>query len=202
MSKGAEKEGLLNYFNTGPKEEEHICDFMGATGSTEEQYQKQLKLQNLIENFNHPPVIKFKKLRDDAIVPKYMTSGAAGMDLCAAIDQPMQLWHNAKTIVSTGLSVEIPSGYEGQIRPRSGLAAKYAITIINTPGTIDSDYRGELKVILYKMPCDNCEPYYTINPGERIAQLVICPVSKLQIEETKELSETIRGEGGLGSTGK
>jgi dUTP pyrophosphatase len=155
-----------------------------------------------IVNLYPPIAVKFKKLRTDAIIPMYMTLSSSGMDLCAAIDKPVQLWHNSKLVVSTGLSVEIPVGSEGQVRPRSGLAAKHAITVINSPGTIDSDYRGEIKVILYKMVCDHCEPFYLINPGDRIAQLVICPVNKFKIEEVKDLSITQRADGGLGSTGK
>lgn len=141
------------------------------------------------------PTIQIKKLRDDAIIPKYQTDGAAGFDL-HAIDKtniPPRGWR----MVYTGLAMAIPEGYEGQVRPRSGLAAKHGITIVNTPGTVDSDYRGEIMVNLY----NNADSIFMIEAGDRIAQMVINQVPKVEIHEVKELSTTIRGEGGLGSTG-
>lgn len=140
--------------------------------------------------------IKFKKLVSDAIIPAYQSKGAAGLDLCTI--EKFTILAGQTYTVPTGLSVEMPDIYEMQIRPRSGLAAKHQITVLNTPGTIDSDYRGELKVLL-----KNFGPYnVSFNAGDRIAQAVIAKVEKPIILEAQELSETERGEGGFGSTGK
>jgi dUTP pyrophosphatase len=140
--------------------------------------------------------IKFKKLNEDAIIPSYQTKGAAGFDLHAS--EKFTILNNGGTfVVPTGLSVELPEDYELQIRPRSGLAAKHEITVLNTPGTIDSDYRGEIKILL-----KNFGPYTkTFDKGERIAQGVINKIEKPIILEVTELTETERGEAGFGSTG-
>ena len=133
-------------------------------------------------------------------LPAYETAGSAGMDVRAALpdDEPVVLAPGARAMVPTGLSVAIPEGYEIQVRPRSGLAAKHGLTCLNTPGTIDSDYRGEIKVILINL---GAEPF-TIARGERIAQLVLAPVTRLAWAETDSLDETSRGAGGFGSTGR
>jgi len=144
------------------------------------------------------PRVLIKKLRPDAIVPKYQTAGAAGLDLCAAIDAPITIQPHARAAISTGLAMAIPEGFEGQVRPRSGLAMKHGITCTNAPGTIDFDYRGPVTVLLIN---HGSEPF-TIEPGHRIAQLVIAPVVQAELVETEELSDTARGAGGFGSTGR
>jgi len=126
-----------------------------------------------------------------------MTGGAAGMDLSAAVDEPVILAPGERAAVPTGLALAIPDGYEGQVRPRSGLALHHGVTVANAPGTIDADYRGELQVILVNLGADP----HTIRPGERIAQLVFAPVTRVAIEEVGELPATVRGSGGFGSTG-
>jgi len=133
-------------------------------------------------------------------LPAYETAGSAGMDVRAAVPdrEPMVLAPGQRAMVPTGLSVAIPEGYEIQVRPRSGLAAKHGLTCLNTPGTIDSDYRGEIKVILINL---GAEPF-TIQRGERIAQLVLAPVTRLAWLQVDQLSETARGAGGFGSTGR
>lgn len=137
---------------------------------------------------------------DGLQLPSYETAGSAGMDVRAAVpeNEPVVLAPGARAMVPTGLSVAIPEGYEIQVRPRSGLAAKHGLTCLNTPGTIDSDYRGEIKVILINL---GAEPF-TIQRGERIAQLVLAPVTRLGWQEVSELGETARGAGGFGSTGR
>jgi dUTP pyrophosphatase len=142
--------------------------------------------------------IFIKKLKPSVQLPSYKTNGASGMDLMAFIDKPIELKPGKSCLVSTGLSVAFSREYEIQIRPRSGLAAKNNITVLNTPGTIDSDYRGELKIILFNHGNEN----FVINNNDRIAQMVLTPINKMELEETNELPETIRGEGGFGSTGK
>ncbi|HEY6038150.1 MAG TPA: dUTP diphosphatase [Kofleriaceae bacterium] len=144
------------------------------------------------------PRVLVKKLRPDAVVPQYQTAGAAGLDLCAAIDEPITIQPRARAAISTGLAMAIPEGYEGQIRPRSGLALKHGITCTNAPGTIDCDYRAAVTVLLIN---HGSEPF-TVEPGHRIAQLVIAPVVQAELVETEELSETARGAGGFGSTGR
>ena len=133
-------------------------------------------------------------------LPAYETAGSAGMDVRAAVPEgePMVLAPGARAMVPTGLSVAIPQGYEIQVRPRSGLAAKHGLTCVNTPGTIDSDYRGEIKVILINLG----QEAFTIQRGERIAQLVLAPVTRLAWSEVEALDETARGAGGFGSTGR
>ena len=131
-------------------------------------------------------------------LPAYSTPLSAGMDLRADIDEPITLGSLEKAMLPTGLHIELPDGYEAQVRPRSGLAAKHGITVLNSPGTIDADYRGEIKVILVNL---SKEPF-VINRGERIAQMVIARYEKIEWEQVCELSESERGEGGFGSTGK
>ena len=138
------------------------------------------------------------KIQDGVTLPKYKTSGSAGADICAFIKEPIVLKKGERFAVPTGLSFEIPIGYEVQIRPRSGLALNYGVTCLNTPGTIDSDYRGEIKVILINLGDED----FTINNGERIAQMVVAPVVQCDFEIVDELSSTLRGEGGFGSTGR
>ena len=142
--------------------------------------------------------VLIKKLNPAVKLPEYKTNGASGMDLIAFIEKTINVKPKQSCLISTGLSVAFSEGYEIQIRPRSGLAAKNNISVLNTPGTIDSDYRGEIKVIIYNHGNKN----FIINNGDRIAQMVLSPVVKIEFEETNDLSETIRGEGGFGSTGK
>lgn len=130
-------------------------------------------------------------------LPTYETSGSAGMDLRASLDQPMVLEPLQRAMVPTGIHIALPEGYECQIRPRSGLAAKHGITVLNSPGTIDADYRGEIKVILVNL---SNEPF-TINPGERVCQMVISRYSRAEWVEVETLDETERGSGGFGHTG-
>ena len=142
--------------------------------------------------------VLIKKLNPSVQLPSYKTIGASGMDLMAFIKEPIDLEPGKSCLVPTGLSVEFPKDYEIQIRPRSGLAAKNNISVLNTPGTIDSDYRGELKVILFNHGSEK----FMINNNDRIAQMVLAPVIKMELEETNELPKSKRGEGGFGSTGK
>lgn len=130
--------------------------------------------------------------------PEYATEQAAGVDLRASIEEPITLSSLERAMVPTGIFIELPEGYEAQVRPRSGLAAKHGISIVNAPGTIDADYRGEIKVILVNLSKED----FTINPGERIAQMVIARYEKVEWREVDELSESERGAGGFGSTGK
>ena len=133
----------------------------------------------------------------DLPLPAYETAQSAGMDLAAAIDAPMTLAPGKRAMVPTGLAIALPAGFEAQVRPRSGLAAKNGVTVLNTPGTIDADYRGEVKVILVNLGEDSFE----IERGMRIAQMVIAPVTQASFTEVDSLSETERGSGGFGSTG-
>ena len=141
--------------------------------------------------------IQIKKLSDSVSIPKYETTGSSGMDIAAHIPNNIIIDPGEKALVSTGLSISIPVGYEVQIRPRSGLAAKKSITVLNSPGTIDADYRGEIKVILINLGKEK----FVVKNGERIAQMVVCPVIQASLDEVKELSDTARGAGGFGSTG-
>lgn len=143
-------------------------------------------------------VLKIQKLAHNKVLPEYKTRGAAGMDLCAAIDEPVTLKPLERTLIPTGLKIELEHGYEAQIRPRSGMSIKHGITLINCVGTIDEDYRGEVCVAVVNLSNDT----YTIEPGERIAQMVIAKYEQAQIEVVAELTDTARGEGGFGSTGK
>ena len=139
-----------------------------------------------------------KKLKPSVKLPSYKTDGASGMDLMAYIDKSIELKPGESCLVPTGLSIAFPEEYEIQIRPRSGLAAKNNISVLNTPGTIDSDYRGEIKVILFNHGNKN----FKIDNNDRIAQMILTPVIKMDLEETNELPDSIRGAGGFGSTGK
>ena len=142
--------------------------------------------------------VLIKKLDPAVELPAYKTEGASGMDLMALLKKPINLKPNSSCLVPTGLAVAFSSDFEIQIRPRSGLAAKNSISVLNTPGTIDSDYRGEIKVILFNHGKND----FLINNKDRIAQMILTPVIKMDLEETDDLPETIRGEGGFGSTGK
>tara|TARA_B100001123_G_scaffold381065_1_gene451245 strand:+ start:75 stop:512 length:438 start_codon:yes stop_codon:yes gene_type:complete len=139
-----------------------------------------------------------KKLSTKVQLPSYKTKGSSGMDLNAFIDNPIKILPNTSALIPTGLSVAIPEDLEIQIRPRSGLAAKSNISVLNTPGTIDSDYRGELKVILF----NHGNKDFTVQNNDRIAQMILMPILKIDFEEVDELPNTIRGAGGFGSTGK
>lgn len=130
--------------------------------------------------------------------PFYATEFSAGMDLKANLDSPVVLESLERAMIPTGLHIELPVGYEAQIRPRSGLAAKHGISIVNSPGTIDADYRGEIKVVLVNLSKDP----FTVNPGERIAQMIVARHEKVEWEEVETLEESARGEGGFGSTGR
>ena len=142
--------------------------------------------------------VLIKKLDPAVELPAYKTEGASGMDLMALVKEPINLKPNSSCLVPTGLALAFSSDFEIQIRPRSGLAAKNSISVLNTPGTIDSDYRGEIKVILF----NHGKSDFLINNKDRIAQMILTPVIKMNLEETDDLPETIRGEGGFGATGK
>ena len=131
-------------------------------------------------------------------LPEYKTSGSSGMDLMAFVDSPIKIAPNTLELVPTGLSIAIPEDLEIQIRPRSGLAVKSSVSVLNTPGTVDSDYRGELKIILF----NHGNKDFIVNSNDRIAQMVLTPVIKMELEEVDQLPKTIRGTGGFGSTGK
>ena len=142
--------------------------------------------------------VLIKKLDPAVELPSYKTDGASGMDLMALLNEPVNLKPNSSCLIPTGLAVAFSSDFEIQIRPRSGLAAKNNISVLNTPGTIDSDYRGEIKVIIYNHGIEN----FLINNGDRIAQMILTPVLKMELEEVNNLPKSIRGKGGFGSTGK
>ena len=142
--------------------------------------------------------VLIKKLDPTVKLPEYKTDGASGMDLVAFIKDPINVESKTSSLIPTGISVAFSEDYEIQIRPRSGLAAKENISVLNTPGTIDSDYRGEIKVIIYNHGNND----FIINNGDRIAQMVLTPVVKMELEEAIDLPETVRGKGGFGSTGK
>jgi len=142
--------------------------------------------------------VLIKKLDPSVQLPSYKTNGASGMDLMAFVEKPINLRSGKACLVPTGLSVAFPEEYEIQIRPRSGLAAKNNISVLNTPGTIDSDYRGELKIILFNHGSED----FIINNNDRVAQMVLTPIIKMELEETNELPDSIRGKRGFGSTGK
>ena len=142
--------------------------------------------------------VLIKKLNPSINLPEYKTNGSSGMDLIAFIKEPVNIKPKTSSLIPTGLSVAFSENYEIQIRPRSGLAAKNNISVLNTPGTIDSDYRGEIKVILF----NHGNKSFKINNNDRIAQMILTPVIKMDLEETNELPDSIRGTGGFGSTGK
>lgn len=143
------------------------------------------------------PRVLVKRLHPEVPLPKYQTELAAGMDMAAWVDEPLSLAPGERKLVSTGLSIGLPPGYEAQVRPRSGLALKHGVTVLNTPGTIDADYRGEIKVLLVNLGAET----FSVARGDRIAQLVIAPVAKATLEVAASLDATDRGAGGYGSTG-
>ena len=142
--------------------------------------------------------ILVKKFDKNIKLPTYKTSGSSGMDLVAYIKNKITINPDKTAIIPTGIAVAIPKNYEIQIRPRSGLAAKKGITVLNTPGTIDADYRGEIKIILINLS----KKSFVVKSGDRIAQMILCPVAKGRLKEVKNLPKTVRGKGGFGSTGK
>ncbi len=145
--------------------------------------------------------LRVYRMRADAVVPRYKTSGAAGLDLAACLDTPLTLEPGGTARIPTGLRIALPVGHEGQVRPRSGLAARHRVTVLNAPGTIDEDYRGELQVLLV----NHGSTAFTIESGDRIAQLIVAPVTRVNIaivEDEGELGATERAEGGFGSTGR
>lgn len=144
------------------------------------------------------PIVKYKKLDARAVVPQYATPGAAAADLCAVLDTPLTLAPMQRALVPTGLAIALPEGFEAQVRPRSGLAVKHGITVLNAPGTIDADYRGEIQVPLI----NHGEVDFVIARGDRIAQMVIARVEQVMLEEVTSLDGTARGTGGFGSSGR
>ncbi len=144
-----------------------------------------------------PVRVSITRLKPGVTLPEYHSEGAAGMDVAAAVDAPLELAPGDRCLVPCGFAIAVPQGYEAQVRPRSGLAANHGVTLLNTPGTIDSDYRGEVKVVMVnhsRMP-------FVVTPGMRIAQLVVAPISKVEWDEVDRLPETDRGSGGFGHTG-
>ena len=142
--------------------------------------------------------VLINKLNPKAELPKYKTEGSSGMDLMALIENPITIKPQNSVLIPTGLSIAIPEDTEVQIRPRSGLAVKSSISVLNTPGTIDSDYRGEIKIILF----NHGKEEFTVNNNDRIAQMILMPVLKAEFEQVEELPISVRGSGGFGSTGK
>jgi len=142
--------------------------------------------------------VLLKKLDPEVLLPSYKTRGSSGMDLMAFLKEPIKILPSTSCLIPTGISIAIPEDVEIQIRPRSGLAAKSNISVLNTPGTIDSDYRGELKIILF----NHGKKDFIVNNNDRVAQMVLMPILKIDFEEVNELPETMRGSGGFGSTGK
>jgi dUTP pyrophosphatase len=142
-------------------------------------------------------VVEIKYLREGAVTPAYMTEHAAGMDLFAAIEDPLRLAPGQRALVPTGIALALPVGFEAQVRPRSGLALKKGITLVNAPGTIDADYRGEIGVIVINHGAEEV----SIHSGDRIAQLVVAPVCRAVLRQVEELDETVRADGGFGHTG-
>ena len=142
--------------------------------------------------------VVIKKIDPKVAIPSYKTKGASGMDLMAFVKEKIVIKPQTSALIPTGLSVAFSEDYEIQIRPRSGLAAKNNISVLNTPGTIDSDYRGELKIIIF----NHSNHDFIVNNDDRVAQMVLTPVAKMELEEANELPKTLRGEGGFGSTGK
>ena len=141
--------------------------------------------------------IQIKRFSKKVLIPKYETAGSSGMDIAAFVENDIVIQPGEKALIPTGFTLAIPKGYEVQIRPRSGLAAKKSITVLNTPGTIDSDYRGEIIVILMNLSKEK----FIVENGLRIAQMVVCPIEQVTLHEVKDLTETKRGKGGFGSTG-
>ncbi|MDT8420574.1 MAG: dUTP diphosphatase [Desulfuromonadales bacterium] len=144
------------------------------------------------------PVVQIKRLHPDAIIPRYMTELAAGLDIHALPPETIELQPGERCLVPTGIAMAIPPGFEVQVRPRSGLAVKHGVTLLNTPGTIDADYRGEIRIIMINL---GQEAFYVAR-GDRIAQLIVAPVCQATLEEVQTLPETARGSGGFGHTGR
>lgn len=144
------------------------------------------------------PPLKVRRLREGAVLPRYMTSGAAGLDLAAAPETPITLQPGERALVPTGIALELPPGHEGQVRPRSGLAVRHGVSLLNAPGTVDEDYRGEVKVLLVNLG----QRPFTVEPGMRVAQLVVAPVTRVKPVAVDELQDTARGSGGFGHTGR
>ena len=144
------------------------------------------------------PVLRFKRLDSRAVVPAYQSDQAAGLDLHAVLEDPLEISSGEIVLVPCGFAMSIPVGWEAQVRPRSGLATRHGISMPNTPGTIDADYRGEVKVPLINLG----KASFTLEPGMRIAQMVIAPVARVVVQEVESLDETDRGGGGFGSTGR
>ena len=142
--------------------------------------------------------VLIKKLNSKVQLPNYKTGGSSGMDLMAFIENPINIKPQESAIIPTGISIAIPEETEIQVRPRSGLASKYSISVLNTPGTIDSDYRGEIKIILF----NHGKKEFVINNNDRIAQMILMPILKAEFEEAENLPNTLRGSGGFGSTGR
>ena len=142
--------------------------------------------------------VLIKKLDPKVVIPSYKTIGASGMDLMAFVKKKIIIKPQTSALIPTGLSIAFSEDYEIQIRPRSGLAAKNNISVLNTPGTIDSDYRGELKIIIF----NHSKHDFVVNNNDRVAQMILTPIAKMELEEANELPKTLRGEGGFGSTGK
>lgn len=145
--------------------------------------------------------LRVHRLRPEAQVPRYATQGAAGLDLCAALAEPVRIEPGGHAAVPTGIAIALPPGHEGQVRPRSGLAARHRVTVLNAPGTIDEDYRGEVKVLLVNLG----DEAYVIHSGDRIAQLIVAPVRHVEVAEVGDveaLGTTSRADGGFGSTGR
>jgi dUTP pyrophosphatase len=141
--------------------------------------------------------LRIRKLRPDASIPAYQTEGAAGLDLSAALDKPITIAPGDRALVMTGIAIALPPGHEGQVRPRSGLALKHGVTVLNSPGTIDEDYRGEIGIVLV----NHGKERFHVTHGMRIAQLVVAPVRQVEVREVDTLDKTVRGAGGYGSTG-
>jgi len=146
---------------------------------------------------NAPVAVRVKRLRDGVALPRYMTSRAAGLDVAAALGAPLVVPPLGRAVVPTGIAISLPDGYEAQIRPRSGLARRLGLTLLNTPGTIDGDFRGEIEIIVVNLGAEAA----TINPGDRIAQMVVAPVARIEWDEVPDLDPTARGSGGFGHTG-
>tara|TARA_B100001093_G_C26683525_1_gene951543 strand:- start:597 stop:1034 length:438 start_codon:yes stop_codon:yes gene_type:complete len=142
--------------------------------------------------------VLIKKLDSDVILPEYKTDGSSGMDITAFLKEPINIKAKTSSLIPTGISLAFPEDYEIQIRSRSGLAAKNCVCVLNSPGTVDSDYRGEIKVIIYNHGNED----FIVNNGNRIAQMILVPIVKIELEEAPNLPNTIRGKGGFGSTGR
>lgn len=171
-----------------------VIESSGKTGNTMGCFNSQIDLTDIDKSV----FLKIKKVKNNIEIPKYQTKGSSGMDLCAAIDNVIIIPPFQRVYIPTGIAIELPIGYEAQVRPRSGLSSKHGITLVNCVGTIDSDHRGEIVVPLINLS----NLAYSISPGERIAQMIIAKYEKVGIKEVDELSTTQRGTGGFGSTGE